>query len=75
MKTIRKRIRLGARKAPGSNDTDILSEIVSEADLIQVDGAHFLLAPVTNRLIDRLAAVGAVTEDMEEDDPLEAFVA
>ena len=45
--------------------------LLDGADLLMVGGASFLLAPVSDAVLDALAAVGADTADMEPD-PVES---
>ena len=45
-----------------------LAQIVETADVLNVDGAVFLLVPALPELIDTLAAFGAEDEDREPED-------
>ncbi len=54
-----------AKLAPAEHKA--LAEICENADLIIVDGKQFLLAPVSDRTMDALAAFGAAAEDREND--------
>ncbi len=44
---------------------EAVGRLLDHADLIHVGGATFLLAPVSNAVLDALATVGADTEDLE----------
>ncbi len=44
---------------------EAVGRLLDQADLLMVGGAAYLLAPVSDALLDALAAVGADTEDME----------
>ncbi len=48
-----------------------LRQIVETADLFNAGGGTWLLAPAPPELVDTLAALGAVDEDREPDDPPE----
>ena len=43
---------------------EAVGRLLDNADLLMVGGAAYLLAPVSNAMVDALAAVGADTEDM-----------
>ena len=51
---------------------EALSLLLDGADLLMVGGAAYLLAPVSDAMLDALAGVGVSTEDMEIDDPTES---
>ncbi len=42
-----------------------VARLLDNADLLHVGGAVWMLAPVTDAMIDALATVGAGTEDLE----------
>ena len=42
-----------------------MGRLLDNADLLMVGGAVWMLAPVTDAMIDALAVVGARAEDME----------
>ena len=44
---------------------EAVGRLLDRADLLMVGGAAYLLAPVSNAMVDALAAVGTGTEDME----------
>ncbi len=44
---------------------EAVERLVDQADLLMVGGAAYLLAPVSDAVLDALATVGAETEDME----------
>ncbi len=44
---------------------EAVGRLLDGADLLVVGGAAYLLAPVSDVVLDALAAVGADTEDME----------
>ena len=44
---------------------EAVGRLLDGADLLHVGSAAYLLAPVTDAMIDALAVVGADTEDME----------
>ncbi len=44
---------------------EAVGRLLDRADLLMVGGAAYLLAPVSDAVLDALAAVGADTEDME----------
>ncbi len=44
---------------------EAVGRLLDQADLLMVGGAAYLLAPVTDDVLDTLATVGADTEDME----------
>ena len=44
---------------------EAVGRLLDHADLLHVGGAAYLLAPVSDAVLDALAAVGADTEDME----------
>ena len=44
---------------------EAVGRLLDGADLLHVDGAAYLLAPVTDSVIDALAGIGADTEDLE----------
>ena len=44
---------------------EAVERLLDHADLLMVGGAAYLLAPVTDPVLDALATVGAATEDME----------
>ncbi len=44
---------------------EAVGRLLDQADLLMVGGAAYLLAPVSDAVLDALAAVGADTEDME----------
>ena len=44
---------------------EAVGRLLEHADLLMVGGAAYLLAPVSNAMVDALAAVGADTEDAE----------
>ncbi len=51
---------------------EAVERLLDGADLLHVGGAAYLLAPVSDAVLDALAAVGADTEDAEIDDPTES---
>ena len=51
---------------------EAVGRLLNQADLIHVGGAAYLLAPVSDAVLDALATVGADTEDAEIDDPTES---
>ena len=44
---------------------EAVGRLLDHADLLMVDGAVWMLAPMTDAMLDALAVVGADTEDME----------
>ena len=44
---------------------EAMARLLDGADLLMVGGAAYLLAPVSDAVLDALATVGADTEDME----------
>ena len=44
---------------------EAVGRLLDNADLLHVGGAVWMLAPVSDDVIDALATVGADTEDME----------
>ena len=44
---------------------EAVGRLLDGADLLHVGGAVWMLAPVTDAVLDALAVVGADTEDME----------
>ena len=44
---------------------EAVERLLDYADLLHVDGTAYLLAPVSDAVLDALATVGADTEDME----------
>ncbi len=44
---------------------EAVGRLLEQADLLMVAGAAYLLAPVSDAVLDALATVGADTEDME----------
>ena len=44
---------------------EAVGRLLDQADILMVGGAAYLLAPVTDPVLDALATVGAATEDME----------
>ncbi len=44
---------------------EAVGRLLDGADLLHVGGAVWMLAPVSNAVLDALATVGADTEDME----------
>ena len=44
---------------------EAVGRLLDQADLLMVGGVHYLMAPVSDAVLDALAAVGADTEDME----------
>ena len=44
---------------------EAVERLLDGADLLHVGGAAYLLAPVSDAVLDALATVGAGTEDME----------
>ena len=44
---------------------EAVGRLLDQADLLVVGGTAYLLAPVSDVVLDALAAVGAGTEDME----------
>ncbi len=48
---------------------EAVARLVDTADLLHVDGAVWMLAPVSDAMLDALATVGADTEDMEPETP------
>ncbi len=44
---------------------EAVARLFDNADLFHVGGAVWMLAPVTDAMVDALAGVGADTEDME----------
>ena len=51
---------------------EAVGRLLDGADLLIVGGVPYLLAPVSDAVLDALATVGAGTEDMEIDDPTES---
>ena len=47
------------------NAQKAVGRLLDNADLLLVGGAAYLLAPVSDVVLDALAAAGADTEDME----------
>ena len=47
------------------NAQEAVERLLDQADLFMVGSAVWMLAPVTDAVLDALAAVGADTEDME----------
>ena len=47
------------------NAQEAVGRLLDNTDLLLVGGAAYLLAPVSDALLDALATVGAGTEDME----------
>ena len=47
------------------NAQEAVERLLDTADLLMVGGAVWMLAPVSDAVLDALAAVGADTEDME----------
>ena len=47
------------------NAQEAVGRLVDQADLLMVGGAAYLLAPVSDAVLEALATVGADTEDME----------
>ncbi len=47
------------------NAQEAVGRLLDNADLLLVGGAAYLLAPVSPKVLDALAVVGADTEDME----------
>ncbi len=50
---------------------EAVARLLNHADLLHVDGAVWMLAPVTDAVLDALATVGADTED-DEIEPTES---
>ncbi len=50
---------------------EAVGRLLDGADLLHVGGAVWMLAPVSNAVLDALATVGADTEDMEPE-PVES---
>ena len=50
---------------------EAVERLLDHADLLMVGGAVWMLAPVTDAVLDALATVGARAEDREPDDPAE----
>ncbi len=46
---------------------EAIERLLDGADLLHVGGAVWMLAPVSDDVIDALATVGADTEDMEHE--------
>ena len=46
---------------------EAVARLLDTADLLMVGGAAFLLAPVSDDVLDALATVGADTEDLEHE--------
>ncbi len=44
---------------------EAVGRLLDRADLLMVGGVPYLLAPVSDAVLDALATVGADTEDME----------
>ena len=44
---------------------EAVGRLLDQADLLMVGGAAYLLAPVSDAVLDALATVGARAEDME----------
>ena len=44
---------------------EAVGRLLDQADLLMVGGVPYLMAPVSDAVLDALAAVGADTEDME----------
>ena len=44
---------------------EAVGRLLDSADLLMVGGTAYLLAPVSDAVLDALATVGADTEDME----------
>ncbi len=44
---------------------EAVGRLLDNADLLMVSGTAYLLAPVSDAVLDALATVGADTEDME----------
>ena len=44
---------------------EAVERLLDQADLLHVGGAVWMLAPVTDAMLDALAGVGAGTEDLE----------
>ena len=44
---------------------EAVARLLDGADLLHVGGAAYLVAPVSDAVLDALAAVGVGTEDME----------
>ncbi len=44
---------------------EAIERLLDNADLLHVGGAAYLLAPVSDTVLDALATVGARAEDME----------
>ena len=53
------------------NAQEAVGRLLDRADLLLVGGAVWMLAPVSDAVLDALAAVGAGTEDMEPE-PVES---
>ena len=51
---------------------EAVGRLLDQADLLMVGGAVWMLAPVSDAVVDALATVGADVEDMEIDDPTES---
>ena len=51
---------------------EAFGRLLDRADLLMVGGAAYLLAPVSDEVLDALAGIGAETEDAEIDDPTES---
>ena len=47
------------------NAQEAVGRLLDQADLLMVGGVPYLLAPVSDDVLDALAAAGANTEDME----------
>ena len=50
---------------------EAVARLLGQADLLMVGGAAYLLAPVSDAVLDALATVGGDTEDMEPE-PVES---
>ncbi len=50
---------------------EAVGRLLDHTDLLHVAGAAYLLAPVSDAVLDALAAAGAGTEDMEPE-PVES---
>src|SRR5262249_44698091 len=57
---------------PSDRERWALRHIVHEADILEVDGITYLLAPVEPEVVDVLAEFEAEHAEVEEDDPRDA---
>ncbi len=50
------------------NPASALEALLGTADILQVENQNYLLAPVSSALLEHLATVGSVDDDLEPDD-------